>query len=224
MGSQVIPTLYCCLYEGWPPEIAMLAGCAQVLWWRPPLSPAPRHLGPGTWTKKLCCNWRPSPSCSGLGHLTHSSLWYLPRGRQAIFTLLVPNPDPLIREHIRWLLFYPRSLAGFATWQQITELQGSCEQGGSCMSFCGLAPEVTGVDLAVVFWWKQSVARGDSKGWASTPTYWWMSVRKCVATNHSLSILHLASFTGRYVCGSVHVEVGSCNVLLWVCPRGGGQL
>ena len=58
----------------------------------------------------------------------------------------------------------PLSLVGFVRWQQVPKLCGASEQCGSCRSFYGLTLEVTGVDFAVCFWWKQSAACRDSPG------------------------------------------------------------
>ena len=66
-------------------------------------------------------------------------------GRQAIVTLLVLNPDPLICEHVQWLLFCLLCLLGFVRQQQGTE--GRAPKGkAEAASPSGLAPEVTAAD------------------------------------------------------------------------------
>ena len=58
------------------------------------------------------------------------------------------NPDPLIGEHVQWLLFYLLSLLGFVRQQQGTE--GRAPKGkAEAASPSGLALEVTAVDSTV---------------------------------------------------------------------------
>lgn len=109
-----------------------------------PLTPASQHLSPGTWAEKQCHNWSPAPAAPASAIQPAAALDTFP-GRQAIVTLLVLNPDPLIREHVQWLLFYLLSLLGFVRQQQGTE--GRAPKGKTeAASPSGLAPEVTAVD------------------------------------------------------------------------------
>lgn len=128
-----------------------------------PAEPASWHLSPGVGTEKPC-GIDLLPQLLQPQRLDSQEPLVSSQRIQATLAPLAPNPDPLIPEHIQWLTFYPLSWGCLVTQQCITELQGSSEQTRNCVSPYGLASEVAGVDTAVCFWGKWSVAPRDSKG------------------------------------------------------------